>query len=82
MNFILFIINVVFFGFVLILILSVGVMVCTAPMGLFAKSEKPSKFLAIPFLGVAAIYQIYFWGLWSAFCVATIISFTNRPEVT
>jgi hypothetical protein len=57
-------------------------MACIAPMALFAKSESPPKLVALPFLGIAGIYQIYFWGFWSAFCVAMTIKFTHKPEVT
>lgn len=33
-------------------------------------------------MAVGAIYQIYFWGLWSALCVAVTIQFTQKPEVS
>ena len=82
MNFILFFVILLFSSFLAVLILSVGVMACVAPMTLFAKSENPPRALAFPVIGLAAIYQVYFWGFWSAFCVAMTIRFTQKPEVT
>jgi hypothetical protein len=51
-------------------------------MALFAKSERLHKIVTLPFLGMAGSYQIYFWGLWSGFCVAMTFKFTQKPEVT
>jgi len=82
MNFIIFNVILLFSGFLAVLIFSIGLMACIAPMALFAKSESPPKLVALPFLGIAGIYQIYFWGFWSAFCVAMTIKFTHKPEVT
>lgn len=82
MNFILFNVIILFSGFLAVLIFSAGVMACLAPMALFAKSENPPRALVFPVMGIAAIYQVYFWGLWSAFCVAMTIRFTQKPEVT
>ncbi len=82
MNFVLFNVILLFSGFLAVLILSVGVMACLAPMALFAKSENPPRALVFPVMGIAAIYQVYFWGFWSAFCVAMTISYTQKPEVT
>ena len=36
----------------------------------------------LPLLSIAGAYQIYFWGFWSAFCVAMTFKFTQIPEVT
>jgi hypothetical protein len=82
MNFIIFNVILLFAGFLAVLIFSVGLMACIAPIALFAKSESPPKLFTLPFLGIAGIYQIYFWGFWSAFCVAVTIKFTHKPEVT
>jgi hypothetical protein len=35
-----------------------------------------------PLLGLAAAFQIYFWGLWAAFCVAMTLRYTQRLDVT
>lgn len=82
MNFILFNIILLVAGLIAVLIFSFGFMVCLAPMALLAKSEKPPKAFVLPILGIAGIYQMYFWGFWSAFCIAMTISFTQKPEVT
>ena len=82
MNFILFNIIFLFAGFSAVLIFSVGLMVTLAPMALFAKSGSPSKAFMLPLMGIAGIYQVYFWGFWAAFCVAMTIRFTQKPEVT
>ena len=82
MNFILFNVILLASGFVAVLIFSVGLMACVAPLALFGKSDSPPKAVTLPVLGIAGIYQIYFWELWSAFCVAMTIRFTQKPEVT
>jgi len=51
-------------------------------MALFAKSDNPPKLVMLLSLGIVFIYQIYFWGFWSAFCVAMTIKFTHIPAVT
>jgi len=81
-NYILFNVIIIFAGFIAILIFSIGLMACLAPMALFAKSENPPEAFMLPLMGIAGIYQVYFWGFWSAFCVAVTITFTHKPEVT
>jgi hypothetical protein len=81
-NYILFNVIIIFAGFIAILIFSIGFMACLAPMALFAKSENPPKAFMFPLMGIAGVYQVYFWGFWSAFCVAVTITFTHKPEVT
>jgi hypothetical protein len=82
MNFILFNISLLFAGFGALLIFSFGLMACLAPIALFAKWGSPPKAVVLPLMGIAAIYQMYFWGLWSAFCVAMTLSYTQKPDVT
>jgi len=82
MNFIFFNIVLLLAGFLAVLIFSIGLMAFLAPMALFAKSKSPPKAVMLPLLGIAGIYQIYFWGFWSAFCVAMTLKFTHKPEVT
>lgn len=82
MNYILFNVIIIFAGFIAILIFSIGFMACLAPMALFAKSENTPKTIVFLFAGIAGIYQVFFWGFWSAFCVAVTITFTHKPEVT
>lgn len=82
MNFIIFNVILLSGGVLALWIFSIGLIACVAPMALFAKSDSPPKLVTLPFLGIAGIYQIYFWGFWSAFCVAMTIKFTHKPEVT
>lgn len=82
MNFIIFNLLLLFAGFPAAIIFSVGVMAFIAPLGLLAKSDPPSKSAVYPLLGLAAAFQIYFWGLWAAFCVAITMRYTQRPDVT
>ena len=63
-------------------IFSIGVMGLISPLSLFSKSERLPKGISLPILGLAGLYQIYFWGLWSAFIVALTYKYTIRPEVT
>ena len=62
MNFILFNVILLFAGFLAVFILTVSLMACLAPMALFAKSENSPKAFMLPLIGIAGIYQIYFWG--------------------
>jgi hypothetical protein len=82
MNFILFNIVLLVAGFPAVFLFSVGLMACMLPMAPFLKSENPPKAVICPIAAIAGAYQIYFWGLWAAFCVAITIRFTQRPEVT
>jgi hypothetical protein len=48
-----------------------------------ATLRKPvAKAVTHLFFGLAAAFQVYFWGLWAAFCVAYTSRFTQKPEVT
>ncbi|MFQ5715064.1 MAG: hypothetical protein ACE5GU_13635 [Candidatus Scalinduaceae bacterium] len=82
MNFIYFNGILLFAGFLAVLIFSVGLMAFLSPIALFSKSGNPPKAITIPLFGIAGIYQIYFWGFWSAFCVVMTIRFTQKPNVT
>jgi len=81
MNFIFFNVILLFAGFLAVLIFSIGFMACLAPMALLTKSKKPSYLVTFLLFGIVGIYQIYFWGLWSAFCVAMTIRFIHKPDV-
>ena len=82
MNFIIFNGALLLAGIIAIFIFSIGLMLLLAPLALFTRSGKPSKAIVLPFMGVLGIFQIYFWGIWSAFCVAMTIRFTQKPDVT
>ena len=53
-----------------------------SPLSLLSKSEGFRKAIVLPISGLAGLYQIYFWALWSAFVVALTYKYTIRPEVT
>jgi hypothetical protein len=69
-------------GFIAVLVFSLGIMACLSPLALFRNKENPPKGVMLIVAGIAAVFQIYFWGLWSAFCVAMTRRFTQKPEVT
>ena len=48
-----------------------ALVVVLAPLLLIARKESRTKFAGPPLVVVAAAFQIYFWGLWAAFCSAT-----------
>ena len=82
MNFIKYNVILLLSGFPAILLFSFGVVACLAPLALFGKMQKPPLVIVIPLMLLAGAFQIYFWGLWSAYCVAVTYKFTLRPAVT
>ena len=82
MNFIKYNIILLLSGFPAIFLFSLGLMACFAPLALFAKMAKPPVIILVPVTILAGAFQVYFWGLWSAYCVAITYKFTLRPEVT
>lgn len=82
MNFITYNLILLGAGFPALFLFSVGVMGILAPLALFSKSGEPPKVVLFPLMGLAGLFQVYFWGLWAAFCVATTYRFTDKPEVT
>ena len=65
-----------------LLILSVGVLGLLSPLAMFSKSGDPPKLISYPLIGLAGLFQVYFWGFWAAFCVAITYKYTLKPEVT
>jgi hypothetical protein len=82
MNFIYFNGILLFAGFLAVLIFSIGLMALLAPMALFKESESRPKAITVLIYSILGIYQIYFWGFWSAFCVVMTFKFAQKPEVT
>lgn len=82
MNFIIFNGALLLAGIIAISTFSIGLMLLLAPLALFTRSGKRSKAIVLPFVGIVGIFQIYFWGIWAAFCVALTIRFTQKPDVT
>lgn len=82
MNFVFFNLILLACGFPALLIFSFGMAACMIPLAPFLKRESPPDAVMFPIMALLGGYQIYFWGLWSAFCVAVIIKFTHKPEVS
>ena len=82
MNFATYNLLILIASFPALFIFSLGVMGLLSPLLLFSKSERLPKALSLPILGLAGLYQVYFWGFWSAFIVALTYKYTIRPEVT
>lgn len=82
MNFVTYNLLLLAASFPALFIFSIGVMGLISPLSLFSKSERLPKAISLSILGLAGLYQIYFWGLWSAFIVALTYKYTISPEVT
>lgn len=82
MNFIIFNVVLLVAGFPAVFLFSLGLMACMLPMAPFVKCEDPPKIVVLSSAAIAVGYQIYFWGLWAAFCVAVTARFTRGPQVT
>ncbi|MCI0722423.1 MAG: hypothetical protein L0338_26160 [Acidobacteria bacterium] len=82
MNFVIFNAVLLIASFPAAFVYSLGGVACLAPLALAGKSQDPSKALLYPVLALSGAFQVYFWGFWSALCVALTLGFTSRPEVT
>jgi len=82
MNFICF--NAVLLGaaFAAILLFSIGIVAIVVPFYPVRNNERLARGVALPMLVVAVGYQMYFWSLWSALCVAVSKTFMSKPDVT
>ena len=67
-----------------LMIFSLGVFACMLPLFPFLRGDNPNppKLITFTTIFLAALYQIYFWGLWSSYCVAVVMRFTQKTEVT
>ena len=82
MNYLKFFFLLLIADFPAIMLFSFGLSAFLAPLALLAKSKDPPVIVIIPFLILVVAFQIYFWGAWSAFCVAVAYNFASKPEVT
>jgi hypothetical protein len=69
-------------SWVALMVFSFGIVACLIPLAPFLKGKNPPKIVSFSTIFLAAIYQIYFWGLWSAYCVAVVMKYTQLDEVT
>lgn len=82
MNFLVYNLLLLAASFPAIIVFSVVLMAIVSPLTLFSRSNDPPQVVAIIILGLSGLFQIYFWGLWSAFCVAMTYKYTAKPDVT
>lgn len=82
MNFIFYNLVLLVASFPAILLFSLGVSAFLAPFVLFKDPAGPPKAVLFLLVGLSGLFQIYFWGLWAAFCVAVTYGYANNPEVT
>ncbi len=69
-------------SFLATIVFGLGLWAFLGPAVLLNKDQTQPKMLVRLLFALSAVFQIYFWGLWSAFCVAFTIRFTQKPEVT
>lgn len=82
MNFLKFNGLLLFATFPTIVLFSIGIMGCLVPSIVLSRLATPPKLAVFGALGLAAAFQLYFWGLWSATCVTLSIRFIDHPGVT
>ncbi len=82
MNFIKFHIVLILSGFPAVVLFSIGVVICATPLALLSRIQKPRAILLHAAMVPSVVFQVWFWGLWAAYCVAVTYSFTARPTVT
>ena len=82
MNFLVFNITLILSGFVALFCFSIALILLLLPLVIFSRYRNPPKTLVIPLMGFAGCYQVYFWGFWSAFCVAFVIKYTQNGNGT
>ena len=65
-----------------LMVFSLGLVASMLPLLPFVKSEKPPTVVMVFAIFLMAVFQIYFWGLWSAYCVALVMKYTQMEGVT
>jgi hypothetical protein len=68
--------------FACMFVFAFALMAVLAPFALVARQESPAKILVIPMAVIAGAFQVYFWGLWAAFCSATAAKYSAMAEVS
>ena len=58
-----------------------GLMLLLAPLMLFKRADVSPRTITFPIWTLTGIYQVVFWGLWAALCVALIMKFIQVPGV-
>jgi len=65
-----------------LMVFSLGLVASMLPLLLFLKCEKPPNVVIFFTVFLMAVFQIYFWGLWSAYCVALVMKYIQMESVT
>ncbi len=82
MNFIYFNLLLMIAAFVATFAFSAGIYVLMHISNSVDKNKKPSKIILYPLTALSVGYQVYFWGMWSAFSVAITLKYIQKPEVS
>ena len=77
-----FIITMIVADFVCTIAFSLLVVAIMSPLLLAARKERAAIPVAVVVAILGGALQIYFWGLWAAFCCATAAKFSALPEVS
>jgi hypothetical protein len=82
MNFIYYNLTLLVSAIPAVFLFNIGVVACLAPYLFFQGKYSPPKVLSIVTDLITGAFQIYFWGLWSAYCVSVTYKYTTRADVT
>ena len=82
MNFIYYNLTLLVSALPAVFLFSIGNVACLAPYLFFQEKYSPRKFFSVVKDLISGAFQIYFWGLWAAFCVSVTYKYTTRTDVT
>lgn len=82
MNFIYYNLTLLVSALPAVFLFSIGNVACLAPYLFFQEKYSPRKFFSVVTDLISGAFQIYFWGLWAAFCVSVTYKYTTRTDVT
>ncbi len=77
-----FVVTMAIADFVCILVFSLVMVAVFAPFMLIARNESALKVAAVPMTVIGGSLQVYFWGLWGAYCAGAAIKFSAMPVVS
>lgn len=81
MTYLIFSAALIFASIVAVLFYYTGLMLLLSPLALFKKPNASPRLATISIWGLTGIYQVLFWSLWAALCVALILKFIQEPGV-
>jgi len=77
-----FLITMVVADFVCTIAFSLLLVAIMSPLALLARQERAAVAVALVVVILAGVLQIYFWGLWAAFCSAIAVKYSALPGVS